>query len=1194
MMAFLADASGSFNTFLKQMEEKSSDAMTKQLLEASMDTYQTRMAQAQAAFQSFGVTIGNMVLPVLKDMALLMTGLGQYLQEHAQQILGVVSVLGKLALGFIAVKTAMMIWAGVTSIVTGIATAINAVKLAFQGVALAEGASALATTAYTVAKTIQKGIFWIATTAMLAYTAATEASSIAEGIAAGATVLLSGAVTVLETVLAPLTLTVLAVVAAIAALGVIAYEVYQNWETVSNELTYIWNTLVEVISTAIEVIIIALSPFIVAMYALLQVIEFVIKEGIVPLFKWLGEIIQAVITAIGEWLKAHGVTVQNIANHIRFIWNNFVQWLANSISPAFAQWLNDMVDKLVAFANKVRSIANDVKNSIRSMFGMAQTAGESSGGFIDDIANGIKSKLNFDLLDIINQAQADMMNAPYANAPDIPAGTMPNAIPAGGSGSKGKGGKGGKGAKEADNSLEAILYRFLTKEKKESHNRAVGELAAIQSMSGFNYKAGEGTDRRGLYGWDKEQWAKYEKWLEGTGYKDSAVSQINYQHTYAQKYDQQEKEKYRDYLKSNSVTANDFAQAFSQYITKGGAIDSGIVASLDKRFSKKNGEENYDDPMKALAERYKDLKSEYDREINDLKTQRGKIGQTVSPEEQKKIFESMMGISEGKNPFAYLDDAMKDYEKVLLEAAKYEAKRQENIKSATEKQVSAIDKMADAEVAFAQKIGLMSKADVRKYNYDKNERNYATKKPILDNMLANTVDPSKGSVDEMMEAYNGLIWARNEAEAKSYANKIMWLSRDVDATKKALDEEMKLEESYQQKRQELAREAYQEKAKYVLGFIDSFSNAFQSSLESILNRTKSFGEALRDMMKSIVNDIIKLFTQDLAEKVKGWLSKLLQPTKDTGLGLGTNPSRGKKSSGGGLFGSLFGGGKSKKKGKGGSGALDIVGWAQQSLSSLNVGKGGKGGKGNIFIKALGLDNFASKVKQAVQPGLIALRSQAQMTINGLTNISQQGMQTISGGIQTGTQAMTMTWQGMEVSKQIATETGNAAIVASSETTAATVQATTAQMMGWIMAVLALFSLFGGGGGSSTSESTSSVNLGRSPDSYYMTPTPVLQSTTFNVPSFDIGGNIEQDMFAMVHKGEMVLTPEQADVIRSTARSGYNMGNGSNTNANVKSNIQVSTVDSRGFERVLRDYNRDLSKQVKKGIRNGYLTAKGLV
>jgi hypothetical protein len=141
--------------------------------------------------------------------------------------------------------------------------------------------------------------------------------------------------------------------------------------------------------------------------------------------------------------------------------------------------------------------------------------------------------------------------------------------------------------------------------------------------------------------------------------------------------------------------------------------------------------------------------------------------------------------------------------------------------------------------------------------------------------------------------------------------------------------------------------------------------------------------------------------------------------------------------------------------------------------------------------------------------------------------------------------------------------------------------------------MAVFGAIFGGGGSKTETSTSEVNLGRSPDSYYMTPSAVMQSTTFNVPSFDIGGNIEQDMFAMVHKGEMVLTPEQAEVIRSSARTGSSMGNGS-ANANVKSSINVTTVSSRGFEQVLRDYNRDLSKNVKKGIRNGYLNAKGLV
>jgi hypothetical protein len=174
--------------------------------------------------------------------------------------------------------------------------------------------------------------------------------------------------------------------------------------------------------------------------------------------------------------------------------------------------------------------------------------------------------------------------------------------------------------------------------------------------------------------------------------------------------------------------------------------------------------------------------------------------------------------------------------------------------------------------------------------------------------------------------------------------------------------------------------------------------------------------------------------------------------------------------------------------------------------------------------------------------------------------------------------------------------GNMAIVGQTQATAATVQATTATMMTWLMAVLALFSLFGGGGGESTSTSTSSQNLGRQPETYYMTPTPVLQSTTYQVPSMDIGGNIERDMFAYVHKNEMVLTPEQADVIRNTAKNGGTIGNSNSmgNGATVNSNVTVSTVDSKGFDRVLKDYQRQLSRNVKKSIRNGYLDAKGLL
>jgi len=248
-----------------------------------------------------------------------------------------------------------------------------------------------------------------------------------------------------------------------------------------------------------------------------------------------------------------------------------------------------------------------------------------------------------------------------------------------------------------------------------------------------------------------------------------------------------------------------------------------------------------------------------------------------------------------------------------------------------------------------------------------------------------------------------------------------------------------------------------------------------------------------------------------------------------------------------------------------------------------MGGGGKKAMNPMASLTSGLDKFQTSlanVKGTWTNTMGTMSTTASATANVMSNFVTEGVNTFTTG---------------EIAKRTASSTTAASVMADGAATQTSVTANIGAMVAQMLAAMAIMfvlsSLFGGGG-SSTSTSTSEVNLGRAPDSYYMTPTPVMQSTTFNVPSFDIGGNIEQDMFAMVHKGEMVLTPEQADVIRNTATSGGSLGGGAN--ATVKSNISVNTVDSRGFDRVLKNYNRTLSKQVKSGIRNGFLNAKGLV
>jgi hypothetical protein len=332
---------------------------------------------------------------------------------------------------------------------------------------------------------------------------------------------------------------------------------------------------------------------------------------------------------------------------------------------------------------------------------------------------------------------------------------------------------------------------------------------------------------------------------------------------------------------------------------------------------------------------------------------------------------------------------------------------------------------------------------------------------------------------------------------------------------------------------------------------------------------------MRDMLKNLVNSIIKMFTEDWAKRLNKLLSNALFPQKETGFALGTNHDRG---------------GAGAVAGQVATGSL--TSWATENLSLMG---GGKKKQAVGVVDSLLPQNAVSAMKTRMnQVKMVATQGVNAVKVAATTASAETLATETANDV-----AQTTSHTTMEAAKTEATVTGENTRVAASNTAQATVMANIGAMIAQMLAAMAIMAvfgaIFGGGGGSSTSESTTAVNLGRSPDSYYMTPTPVMQSTTFNVPSFDIGGNIEQDMFAMVHKNEMVLTPEQANVIRETAKNGGSLGGSmSGSNANIKSNIQVSTVDSRGFERVLRDYNRDLSKSVKKGIRNGYLTAKGLM
>lgn len=182
-----------------------------------------------------------------------------------------------------------------------------------------------------------------------------------------------------------------------------------------------------------------------------------------------------------------------------------------------------------------------------------------------------------------------------------------------------------------------------------------------------------------------------------------------------------------------------------------------------------------------------------------------------------------------------------------------------------------------------------------------------------------------------------------------------------------------------------------------------------------------------------------------------------------------------------------------------------------------------------------------------------------------------------------TQGKTQTQLGLEEGK-------DQAIVASSQAagqaSVASIQASITAMLEMLPTLLILSAISGlfGGGGSSTTESTGpAIDLGRSPDSYYKTP------TLTGIPSFDVGSwSIPQDTLARVHKDELIVPAKNgsADNVRNMLTGGAKSGSGmqvnlsysavhtGRTNADVKAEmkenakymVQVLESEHRKFNR----------------------------
>jgi uncharacterized membrane protein (DUF485 family) len=309
-------------------------------------------------------------------------------------------------------------------------------------------------------------------------------------------------------------------------------------------------------------------------------------------------------------------------------------------------------------------------------------------------------------------------------------------------GTKGtKGTKTPKGAQEADNSPMAMSYRYLTSAKHLDKNFVAGLLGnAIRETGGWdlNPDADNGS-HRGLFQWSYNDASRTGRWYDfmDTFLKERNISESQYwamdkdQKRTLQLdfglYEMQEGKEWASYKKildQRPSTPEQWASLINQHFERSGEpagspIDmerQGNARQIAEKYGKNNGEINYTDIDSLIKKNYQEVKRVYDEKLESLKYEREKIGQSVSASEKLNLYKEIVN----PNDFAALKEARKDYKALLLEAIKEERKRLEASKSATDTQVKAVEKMADSEIAFAEKLGLIDKADVRKYEWDKN------------------------------------------------------------------------------------------------------------------------------------------------------------------------------------------------------------------------------------------------------------------------------------------------------------------------------------------------------------------------------------------------------------------------------------------------------------------------------------------
>lgn len=100
---------GEFEKILNEIQTKASPELTASLLQTGMESFNTKLLQLQASLQVFGITIGNEVLPSLKEMTIGLTTGVQWLGEHRESVSKAIHYLGLLVEMLVSYKVAQIL-----------------------------------------------------------------------------------------------------------------------------------------------------------------------------------------------------------------------------------------------------------------------------------------------------------------------------------------------------------------------------------------------------------------------------------------------------------------------------------------------------------------------------------------------------------------------------------------------------------------------------------------------------------------------------------------------------------------------------------------------------------------------------------------------------------------------------------------------------------------------------------------------------------------------------------------------------------------------------------------------------------------------------------------------------------------------------------------------------------------------------